>query len=205
MSALMANTHLIRQFWYFTYFCFVLFICVNTGRLVRLGISPHHSFWLFWLISSLCSLIGMMSITQWEKPVTMGFCQANKNGNVTAVRVDTDQSSPSVSGCLALSVSLLTETLIWWFERKTLFLPLLKQSRAWYYVSEIPACMWKTSTQNAVKHLCMAYFYFMVFFSDFFLLLYFWCNNVQIHLAESFINLNEVTECRSEWASSYYI
>lgn len=53
----------------------------------------------------------MMCINQCEKPVTIGFCQANKNGNVTPVREDTDQSSPSVSRRLALSVSLLTETL----------------------------------------------------------------------------------------------
>ena len=53
----------------------------------------------------------MMCINQCEKPVTIGFCQANKNGNVTPVREDTDQSSPSVSRRLAFSVSLLTETL----------------------------------------------------------------------------------------------
>ena len=56
-------------------------------------------------------MIGLMCINQCEKPVTIGFCQANKNGNVTPVRVDTDQSSPSVSRCLPFSVSLLTETL----------------------------------------------------------------------------------------------
>lgn len=53
----------------------------------------------------------MVCINQSEKPVTMSFCQANKNGNVSAVRVDTDQSSSSVFGCLALPVFLLTETL----------------------------------------------------------------------------------------------
>lgn len=52
----------------------------------------------------------MLCINQCEKPVTIGFCQANKNRNVIPVRVDTDQSSPSVSHWLVFSVSLLTET-----------------------------------------------------------------------------------------------
>lgn len=39
----------------------------------------------------------MVRINQCEKPVTIGFCQANKNRNVIPVRVDADQSSPSVS------------------------------------------------------------------------------------------------------------
>ena len=52
----------------------------------------------------------MMCISQCEKPVTIGFCQANKNRNVTPVSVDTDQSSPSVFQSLVFSVSLLTET-----------------------------------------------------------------------------------------------
>lgn len=52
----------------------------------------------------------MMCIKQCEKPVTIGFCQANKNRNVIPVRVDTDQSSLSVFYWLAFSVSFLTET-----------------------------------------------------------------------------------------------
>lgn len=53
----------------------------------------------------------MVRINQCEKPVTIGFCQANKNRNVIPVRVDADQSSPSVSHWLDFSVSHLTETL----------------------------------------------------------------------------------------------
>ncbi len=51
-----------------------------------------------------------MCINQCETLVTIAFCQANRNRNVIPVRVDTDQSSSSVSHWRASSVSLLAET-----------------------------------------------------------------------------------------------
>lgn len=73
---------------------------------------------------------------------------------------------------------------------------------------DTPLCQWwpclnlEIRAQNALKHLCLVFFYFKEFY---FLLLYFWCNIVQIHLAELFINWNKVTEHRSAWASSFHL
>lgn len=70
----------------------------------------------------------MMCINQCEKPLTIGLCQANGNKNVIPVSVDADQSSPSVSHWLPLSVSFLAET---HFDnlKGRLFLPLFKYFR----------------------------------------------------------------------------
>lgn len=57
-----------------------------------------------------------MCIKQCEKPLTIGFCQANKNRNVIPVRVDTDQSSPSVSHWLPSFHSWQKLTLTIWKE-----------------------------------------------------------------------------------------
>lgn len=59
----------------------------------------------------------MMCINQCEKPLTIGFCRANKNRNVIAVSEDTDQSSPSVSDWLPLCL-ILGRNSLWRFERK---------------------------------------------------------------------------------------
>lgn len=103
-----------------------------------------------------------MCINQCEEPVTIGFCQANKNRNVIPVRVDTDQSSPSVSQWLALPVSPLTEThfddlkgsLCFFHYSNILGLDISVRPRHHLTsVVALPACG-KTSAQNALKHLC---------------------------------------------------
>lgn len=73
----------------------------------------------------------MMCINQCEKPLTIGFCRANKNRNVIPVSEDTDQSSPSVSDWLPLSVSFLAETHFDDLKGRR-FLPLFKYSRVWF-------------------------------------------------------------------------
>lgn len=135
---------------------------------------------------SLCSLIGMMCINQCEKPLTIGFCQANKNGNVIPVRVDADQSSPTVSNRLPFSVFFLADT---HFDdlKGRLFLPLFKYFRVWFqcetltppYVSGGPAFAWKPAPRM-YWNIYAGLFLLQGFFCSLFFF-YFWCKIVQIH------------------------
>lgn len=152
----------------------------------------------------------MMRINRREKLRTIGFCQANKNRNVSPVRVDTDQSSLSVSHWLAFSVSLLAETHFDNLKGRLCFFHYSNISE--FDISVRPEhplyVMWWPCLHEENQHpectetFMLGYFYFKEFFL-FFVLLNFWCNIVQIHPAELFINWNKVTERRSEWASSY--
>lgn len=101
----------------------------------------------------------MMCIKRRKEPLTIGFCQANKNRNVIPVSEATDQSSPpsSLTGCLSLSRSWQKQALTIW--KGEGFLPLFKYPRVWFQC-ETPAPLPHVSggpasgAQNALKHLC---------------------------------------------------
>lgn len=143
----------------------------------------------------------MLCINQCEKPVTIGFCQANKNRNVIPVRVDTDQSSPSVSHWLAFSVSLLTEThfddlkgrLCFFHYSNILVLDISVRPQTALYVSGDSACMWKSSTQHALKHLCWVIstsrnFPFYYYISDATMCKFIWLNYSLIEIKSKHID-----------------
>lgn len=153
----------------------------------------------------------MMCIKQHENPLTMGFCQANKNRNVTPVK---DGSWPKFSHRLSPAAFLHFPpwqklTLTTWKEdsvssiiqtfQSLILVP--KPNTPFMVVVALPACG-KTSTQNALKHLCWVISTSRNFS---FLWLYFWCNIVKIHLVELFINWIKATEQRSVWATSYHL
>lgn len=101
----------------------------------------------------------MMCIKRRKEPLTIGFCQANKNINVIPVSEATDQSSPpsSLTGCLSLSRSWQKPALTSWKEEG--FLPLFKYPRVWFQC-ETPATLPHVSggpasgAENALKDLC---------------------------------------------------
>lgn len=109
----------------------------------------------------------MMCINQCEKPLTIGFCRANKNRNVIPVSEDTDQSSPSVSDWLPLSVSFLAETHFDDLKGRR-FLPLFKYSRVWFQCetrTPSPSCQrWPCQQRlECTETFMQDYFYFKEF------------------------------------------
>lgn len=150
-----------------------------------------------------------MCINQCEKPITIAFCQANKNRNVIPVRVDTDQSSSSVSHWRAFSVSLLAETHFDDLKGRLCFFHYsnisgldisVRPEHPLMSAVALPACR-----KPAPRMHWNIYAGLFLLQGIFLLLLYFWCNIVQIHLVELFINWNKVTEHRSAQASSYHL
>lgn len=153
----------------------------------------------------------MMCINQCEKPLTIGFCRANKNRNVIPVSEDTDQSSPSVSDWLPLSVSFLAET---HFDdlRGRRFLPLFKYSRVWFQCetrnTPPPPLTSAVALPPAPRmhwNIYAGLFLLQGISLPFLFLYYFWCNAVQIHGDESLINWNKVPVRRSLQALPYHL
>lgn len=128
-------------------------------------------------------------------------------------RILTKVLPPSLCRCLAFSVSPLTETLFDDLKGRLCFfhysnipgLDISVRPRHPPYVSDVPACMWKKQRPECTETFMHGLFLLQGIFPFFFLLLYFWCNIVQIHLAELFINWNKGAGHRSAWASSYYL
>lgn len=149
----------------------------------------------------------MMCIKRREEPLTIGFCQANKNRNVIPVSEDTDQSSPpsSLTGCLSLSRSWQKPALTIW--KGEGFLPLFKYPRVWFQC-ETPAPLPHVSggpasgAENALKHLCWIISTSRNFSPFSPLSLYVWRNSIEIHLDESLINWNKISGCGSLQALS---
>lgn len=145
--------------------------------------------------------MGMMCIKRREEPLTIGFCQANKNRNVIAVSEDTDQSSPpsSLTGCLSLSRLAPTG-----FDdlkgRGVSSIIQISQSLISVRDSSTPPSRrrWPCQRrQECTETFMLDYFYFKEFPPFFPLSLYVWRNSIEIHLDESLINWNKISGCRS--------
>lgn len=110
---------------------------------------------------------------------------------------------------LAFSVSLLTET---HFDDLKGRLCFFHYSNIWELdisvrarpplMSVVTLPAFGNQSSECTETFMLGFFYFKEFY---FLLLYFWCNIVQIHLAELFINWNKGTEHRSAWPSSFHL
>lgn len=163
--------------------------------------SPH--FWLIWISSSRL-LIGMMCIKRRKEPLTIGFCQENKNRNVIPVSEATDQSSPPSSKPVSAKNQTVrgsqSETI--WKEEG--FLPLFKYPRVWFQCetppptsSPPPRQRWPCQRRRECTETFMLDYFDFKEFPHFFLFsLHVWCNSVQIHLDESLINWNKISGCR---------
>lgn len=110
---------------------------------------------------------------------------------------------------LLFSVSLLTET---HFDDLKGRLCFFHYSNIWEldisdrprhpFMSAVTLPPFGNQSSECPETFMLLFFYFKEYYS---LLLYFWCNIVQIHLAELFINWNKVTEHRSAWALSFHL